>query len=242
MATARFKLQCERLQDLITEQRRLDLIGVEPTSQERDDITSLLSSLRPATGGDNSLRRQYKSLIAQLRDIGFDTEPYELSDPVEGLGPLDPALGGEPPKNEWNQSSSSHENTEPNMSVSRNSKKSVRFSDEPNELHYRDDPDAPVSDDVYDTNEEMLLDQDRRLYTLGESVERQRHIGTDVNSEIRTHIDLLGDLEMQADRSELRLGNATEGVKVINHKMREHGSCLIITCLVLILFILLIVF
>lgn len=239
MAT-RFRLKCERLQELIREQSRLDLIGIEPTSQERDDITSLLTAIRPAVSTDGNLRRQYKSYLAQLRDLDFDTEPYELSEAVDGLGPLDPALDGElPAKAESNQDQEESQ-TQPRIALS--PKKSVRFSDESPELRYRDDLEAPDSHDVYDTNQEMLLDQDRRLYTLGDSVERQRQLGLDVNGELRTHIDLLDDLEMQTDRSQLRLNTASDRVKIVNRKMREHGFCLVISCLVLILFILLIVF
>ncbi|CCE88530.1 Piso0_002040 [Millerozyma farinosa CBS 7064] len=134
--------------------------------------------------------------------------------------------------------------------------KSVRFKDEV-EAHevetpvssfkpYRDDEsvnslESQTNPQLFVSHQQALMDQDRDLDVLHESVRRQHAMGLDINSEIDDHIIILSDLERGVEISQDALRRAGGHLKSFRQKCRENGSLVTIIVLVLILIVLLVV-
>ncbi|PRT55705.1 Syntaxin-61 [Wickerhamiella sorbophila] len=243
VSSARLLLQCNQLRELIKEQHRLALLELEPSDQEREDLINLLetihSGIQRLEGVEAvEVHQEFEALLSELEQIEMDVAKYHTDVPTsesnDNASPLQPSLV------------SAVKLAQPQLSSESAplSKKSVRFTDtveERYEAAYLDDPNQQSNQLIFDMNEQLMLDQDRRLDHLGSSVQRQHAISLEIENEVTSQVSYLDDLEAQTDRSRSRLGTARDRVGVFNRKSREHGSCMIILVLVLILFILLVI-
>lgn len=242
VSLARLLLQCNQLRDLIKEQHRLALLDLEPSHQERDDLTSLLDSIRPGLSRldgveAEQVHKDYEGLLAELEEIDFDTKDYRIEKPTAATEHV--------AADELRPSLPSVKPAEPQLSPGALAgKKTVRFSDVNEERYdepYSDYPAERTNSQIYDMNDQLMLDQDRRLDQLGHSVHKQHAMSLDIDGEVTSQVSYLDDLEAQTDRSQSRLNTARHRVDVFNRKSREFGPCTTIFALVLILFILLVI-
>lgn len=243
VSSARLLLQCNQLRELIKEQHRLALLELEPSDQEKEDLINLLetihSGIERLDGVEaTEVHREFEALLEDLEQIEIDVSKYHTDAPTlkvnDNMASLQPSLV------------SAVKVAQPQLSPEGAplSKKSVRFTDSVEERYeepYRDDVNGQSNLQLFDMNEQLMLDQDRRLNHLGASVQRQHAMSIDIDNEVTSQVSYLDDLESQTDRSQSRLNTARDRVDVFNRKAREYGSCMTILILVLILFILLVI-
>ncbi|ODV66325.1 hypothetical protein HYPBUDRAFT_12034 [Hyphopichia burtonii NRRL Y-1933] len=133
--------------------------------------------------------------------------------------------------------------------------KSVRFKDDDNELRnelmgtqkfqpYHDDEQSLESisnHEFFAQHQQTILQQDSHLDSLHESIQFQKNLGHNINSELDDHIILLNDLEQGVDSSHTRLNQTHRRLNVFRNKVRENGSLVTIIILTVILILLLVV-
>lgn len=223
----RISVQLEQLEDVVNEHKRLELLELEPSEQERQDLVHLANSIR--SGFEQCISQpkrpaKLQTLVQTFQDLLPELEALNVSVASLELPAIQPAPQPD------------------DDAASTRSRKVVRFSDvreefEPANEPYSDNPQELRQQ--YDVNNSMMFEQDMRLESLGRSVRRQHQVGTNINQELDGQLELLDDLEAQTDRNQSSLDTARNRVEQFNRKARENGSCLTITLLTLILFILL---
>lgn len=130
-------------------------------------------------------------------------------------------------------------------------------------MPYKDDPDAlergPEDGEVYQMNEQImdglsslsliyqdthkyLIDQDTRLDHLSHSINRQRDISLQINSELDTHTGLLEGLDSDLDRTGDRLSKARKQLDRFARGMKGNGATIFIVLLITILLLLIVIF
>lgn len=249
----RLQLQLEHIRDLIKEQNRMLITQIEPTSSERNDVLSLLDSIRDTVSTSpkpvvTEISNTYNSILSELSELGYNIGPYELVIQEEEA----------PPQRRKSIKHVHFEHDEDPLKTdednrlirdnSLGSSNGRNVSNISNDFYtpYTDTPPSePQSElsstQLYQQNNYLYDDQDRRLEEISGNVNRQRLLGEGITSELDVHNDLLDDLESQTERSQSRLDGLTRGVHNFNRRSRECGVCSIIIALVLILFILLLI-
>lgn len=115
----------------------------------------------------------------------------------------------------------------------------LRYHDEP---IVGDDNSMSMSDrDVFIANQQQMLEQNRSLDHLSDSVQRQHEMSLQINDEVNDHMVLLDDLENGIDRTNARLMRGTRNIKKFREALRERGDWCTILILVIVLLFLLIV-
>lgn len=115
----------------------------------------------------------------------------------------------------------------------------LRYHDEP---IVDDDNSMSMSDrDVFIANQQQMLEQNRSLDHLSDSVQRQHEMSLQINDEVNDHMVLLDDLENGIDRTSARLMRGTRNIKKFREALRERGDWCTILILVIVLLFLLIV-
>jgi syntaxin 8 len=149
------------------------------------------------------------------------------------------------------------------VAVQRKLSKSVRFKEdleehEPNSGEperererfmqpYKDDPEPLdersnlTSNGLFVEQQQMMRDQDQHLDRLALSVSRQHELSIQIDDELSSHIELLGDVEALTDRSQSRLEMAKKRLEKFSKQAKENGSMLTIGILILIFIILIVV-
>jgi syntaxin 8 len=149
------------------------------------------------------------------------------------------------------------------VAVQRKLSKSVRFKEdleehEPNSGEperererfmqpYKDDPEPLdersnlTSNGLFVEQQQMMRDQDQHLDRLAQSVSRQHELSIQIDDELSSHIELLGDVEALTDRSQSRLEMAKKRLEKFSKQAKENGSMLTIGILILIFIILIVV-
>lgn len=244
----RLQLQLEHIRDLIKEQNRMLITEIEPTSSERDDVLSLLASIRKAivNGPRNAaleVESSYRAILSDLAELGYNISPFEFELPPDPAAEINKRakhvrfeqdqlhpLIDNPDTPRAFDSADSHampSNADGNSSYSDGLPGSENSSSELS------------SAQLYQQNNYIYEDQDRRLEEISRNVNRQRQLGEGITGELDFHNNLLDDLESQTERSQSRIDVLTGGVRKFNRKSKDCGVCSIIMVLVLILFILL---
>ncbi|GEQ71352.1 hypothetical protein JCM33374_g5035 [Metschnikowia sp. JCM 33374] len=98
-----------------------------------------------------------------------------------------------------------------------------------------------TNQELFAQHQQQMIDQDRSLDSLHDSIRTQHRMGTSINDELEDHLILLNDLESGVDGSHTRLRRATNGVVEFRRKVRENGSLVTIIVLTVILILLLVV-
>jgi syntaxin 8 len=146
---------------------------------------------------------------------------------------------------------------------SRNTSKSVRFSDNPTSasttsndpnraqlVPYRDDPsdaDAPPDQSKLDNQQihqyhsQVIRDQDDQLDQLGASIGRQRELSMQIGDELDGQVLLLDDVEEGVDRHAAQFVRARGRLDRFSRKARENWSLTVIVVLIIILVLLIII-
>jgi syntaxin 8 len=146
--------------------------------------------------------------------------------------------------------------------------KSVRFRDDPDdedaEAHANrtalfSDPercrDEPQGDDqsegadqsaldnqkIHIYHKQVLREQDDQLDVLGQTIGRQRILGSQMGNELDERVELLDDVERGVDRHIQTLGGAQQRLKTISRKAKDNWNWLTIAILIIILLLLLII-
>lgn len=184
---------------------------------------------------------QYNSLLDQLGPSGdqyrFDTTKLdalmavpEQPATLESVEPVEPVESSPSPK------------------------KSVRFNDnvvesisqQPYEP-YKDDDTSETSSigmsnrQLFITNEQELLNQDRSVEHLSESIGRQHAMSLQINDEVNDHLVLLDDLEAGMDRTNARLVRGRNNIRRFREALSERKDWATILVLIFVLLFLLIV-
>lgn len=226
-AELRLKLQLENLSDLINEQNRMVLAQIEPTESDRQEVMHVLTDTRALLAGQGidacKYEAAYTGILDELQNLSYNIDSA-LKFPIltEETASPETADSGELS----NSTPDLYELNDP-----RKKSKHVRFADD----------DGTPANELYDQNNELIYDQDRRLEELSQNVGRQHVIGQDIYSEVETQNQLLNDFEESVDGSNQLLTRAANGVRNFNRKNREYGVCSLIFLLVIVLFILLII-
>lgn len=251
----RLQLQLEHIRDLIKEQNRMLITQIEPTASERNDVLSLLDSIRDTVTTSPKpvvveVSDTYNTILSELSELGYNIGPYELVMKEEEAPPPQRKSkkhvhfehDDDPLRiDDTSPEVSSFGNNDSNTSNTSNTSINTFTPYTP----YTDSPTDTTSElssaQLYQQNNYLYDDQDRRLEEISGNVNRQRLLGEGITSELDIHNDLLDDLESQTERSQSRLDGLTRGVHNFNRKSRECGVCSTIIALVLILFILLLI-
>jgi len=113
-------------------------------------------------------------------------------------------------------------------------------------MPYKDDPDAlergPDDGEVYQMNEQIMVEQDNHLDHLSHSINRQRDISLQINSELDVHTGLLEGLDADLDRTGDRLGRARKQLDKFARGMKGNGATIFIGLLITILLLLIVIF
>lgn len=231
-AQLRLKLQLEHLLDLTNEQNRMLLTQIEPTESDRREAMVVLEETRALMLGLGQAAREfrpaYEQALAELEKLSYNLGDARLDADSPGASP-----GTSPP------SPRALDDEQFEMRPTKRVKH-VRFGGV--ERFGSEQPEPAVSaPQLYDQNNELLTDQDRRLEQIAESVGRQHALGGEIYSELDVHNQLLDELDDSVDRSQHLMTRAANGVRSFNRKSREYGVCSLIMLLVLVLFILLLI-
>lgn len=132
-------------------------------------------------------------------------------------------------------------------------------------MPYKDDPDAlergPDDGEVYQMNEQIMTseqlyrsrlasltsffpisDQDSHLDHLSQSINRQRDISLQINSELDVHTGLLEDLDADLDRTGDNLSRTRKQLDKFARGMKGNGASIFIGLLITILLLLIVIF
>jgi len=113
-------------------------------------------------------------------------------------------------------------------------------------MPYKDDPGAlergPDDGEVYQMNEQIMMNQDHRLDHLSSSINRQRDISLNINSELEVHTGLLEGLDTDLDRTGDRLSRARRQLDKFSRGMKGNGASIFIVLLITILLLLIVIF
>ncbi|RIA93183.1 hypothetical protein C1645_874241 [Glomus cerebriforme] len=119
-----------------------------------------------------------------------------------------------------------------NKPSSKKSKKTVRFSDQP------DDYDNAV---VIQLQQRMMQNQDEDLDRLSDAIGRQRELGLMIGEELNYQVELLAETEDIVDRTDGRLNRAKRSLTKVSKKAKEKGSMCTIALLIFILVVIIII-
>ncbi|RXK40512.1 hypothetical protein M231_02164 [Tremella mesenterica] len=96
--------------------------------------------------------------------------------------------------------------------------------------------------ELLQTQQVMMDDQDERLNLLSHSLHRQNHLSIQIGSELDLHHDLLEETDLAMDRTTARLGKARRRLDKVAGEAKKYGSTVTIVGLIFVLLILIIVF
>ncbi|KNG51293.1 snare complex subunit [Stemphylium lycopersici] len=219
--------------------------------QLRSGIESLESQVDDTP--DDSITSQLPRLRSQLSELTaqFDSSSDTSSSPTL-TKPNDPSLA----------SDFAAAQKKDNTKSSRQTSKSVRFSDNPSErtnddddanraalFPYRDDPDPDASPDqshldnqqIHEYHSQVIQDQDDQLDRLGASISRQRELSMQIGDELDGHVMLLDDVEEGVDRHQAQFHRARGRLDRFSRKAKENWSLTIIVVLIIILVLLIVI-
>ncbi|SJL09262.1 uncharacterized protein ARMOST_12639 [Armillaria ostoyae] len=103
---------------------------------------------------------------------------------------------------------------------------------------YTDDPDPDLEAGIMLQEQRRLMDdQDNHLDALSHSINRQRDVSLQINSELNTHTALLDGLDQDLDTTHSRLNTARRSLERVSK-----GSTVTIGVLILVLLVLIVIF
>ncbi|KAK0186561.1 hypothetical protein F5146DRAFT_1142931 [Armillaria mellea] len=92
---------------------------------------------------------------------------------------------------------------------------------------YTDDPDPDLEAGIMLQEQRRLMDdQDTHLDALSHSINRQRDVSLQINSELNTHTDLLDGLDQDLDTTHSRLNTARRSLERVSKGVKGNGKFL----------------
>ncbi|KAK0199849.1 hypothetical protein DFS33DRAFT_1365417 [Desarmillaria ectypa] len=108
---------------------------------------------------------------------------------------------------------------------------------------YTDDPDPDLEAGILLQEQRQLMDdQDNHLDALSYSINRQRDVSLQINSELNTHTELLDGLDEDLDITHSRLSTARRSLERVSKGVKGNGSTVTIGILILVLLVLIVIF
>ncbi|KAK0495634.1 hypothetical protein EDD18DRAFT_1170141 [Armillaria luteobubalina] len=108
---------------------------------------------------------------------------------------------------------------------------------------YTDDPDPDLEAGIMLQEQRRLMDdQDNHLDALSHSINRQRDVSLQINSELNTHTALLDGLDQDLDMTHSRLNTARRNLERVSKGVKGNGSTVTIGVLILVLLVLIVIF
>ncbi|EIW72074.1 hypothetical protein TREMEDRAFT_66698 [Tremella mesenterica DSM 1558] len=211
------------------------------------------------------LERGYDSLLSMLGEDKVGE--VSSSDPVKSISPpqlaqnsiastsnLIPILSIDPPtpnnpldsdpfQDQLPSSSNistSNQDTSASDTIVRPSR--VETSDQPFRDYDSEEEGGKTPQELLQTQQVMMDDQDERLNLLSHSLHRQNHLSIQIGSELDLHHDLLEETDLAMDRTTARLGKAKRRLDKVAGEAKKYGSTVTIVGLIFVLLILIIVF
>ena len=101
-----------------------------------------------------------------------------------------------------------------------------RNSEDANFAPYTDDPEAgyPSTDEMLQTQRQMMDQQDVHLDHLAQSIGRQRDLSLQINEELDVHHGLLEEMDEELDRTGNRLSQARRRLDRVARGARENSA------------------
>ena len=215
--------------------------GIESLSTRSSDTDSL-----------TQLRSQYADLAKQFHGSEEESEPSNTT----LTRPNNPSL-----KPDFD-----HAATQKPQPQRADSKKNVRFRDDPSTStdseietddvnraalfpqRYTDEPPTPPdpsasmdNQQIHEYHSQVLAEQDDQLDTLSESIGRQRHLSMQIGDELEGQVALLDEVDRGVDRHQGRLDGAKRRLNGVGRAASRNWGMTTIVILIVILVLLIIV-
>ncbi|KAI8092789.1 uncharacterized protein BX664DRAFT_364632 [Halteromyces radiatus] len=88
----------------------------------------------------------------------------------------------------------------------------------------------------------LALHQDENLDHLSLAIGRQRELGLMIGDELDSHVQLIDETEMLADRTDERLRRARRKLDYVGRKVKDNKSVCIVIALIFVFFVLVALF
>ncbi|PWY89020.1 SNARE complex subunit [Aspergillus heteromorphus CBS 117.55] len=246
----------------LLERQRAISLDLEPNSQD-GEISRSLDSLKEGIEAVETecarLEEAHDDSTADYKDQLFHLQSQYRDLSIQFQGPEANNTNDDDPAEFTNIKNSSPDLKQP--VPQHPSSKSVRFMDsaaaeaeEEDNLNrrnlfqpYRDSPSPPGLDtsnmsnqQVYDSHEQTMRDQDEQLDRLGESIGRQHQLSIQIGDELEGHVALLDDMDGHVDRHQGRLDKARKRLDKIRRSAGDNWSMMTIIGLIIVLVILIV--
>lgn len=90
---------------------------------------------------------------------------------------------------------------------------------------------SPSNQHLREDNKTIMARQNESLENLSKVISRQKNIALKISEEVEEQSEILDDIAIQMDRSNVRIGNETEVITTILKKDSTWGYWLTIICL-----------
>ncbi|KAI3404859.2 hypothetical protein KGF56_002376 [Candida oxycetoniae] len=233
---SKIQLNVEELATSIDERNHLYALGLAPSSDDNNELASLLSKTmgyfktiqqdmlhtKDAAVNDqfDDLVKSYNEALAEMQsDPSVNVAEYQYEKPVINRVRF----------NDVTTTFQSYQDVSPEPQLE--SESALKYSPE---SEPQTETEGESEAELEQTNHQMfaqhqqtMMRQDQDLDLLHESITRQNRMGHDIDQELNEHLIILNDLEEGTDNSQLRMRRATTRLNKFIQTARENGSLLL---------------